>query len=120
MVCLLQRPVIIGASRREVSTEEYQSKIRAALDEFVLLASVMKKHGRRFKERFKLYSVDAQQESDFSRLNDHSVGSDNRDVVFYLATSPDLFGSICTSLAAHGLNADRMRVVLEKPLGREI
>lgn len=111
---------IIGASRREVSTEEYQTKIRAALDEFVPASIGDEKTWPRFKERLSYVSVDAQQESDFSRLNDHQVGGEDRDVVFYLATSPDLFGSICSSLATHGLNAPRMRVVLEKPLGRDL
>jgi len=111
---------ILGASRREVSTEEYQEKVRTALDEFVPSSIGDEKTWPRFKERLGYISVDAQQESDFSRLNDHKVGGDDRDVVFYLATSPDLFGSICTSLATHGLNAERMRVVLEKPLGRDL
>lgn len=41
-------------------------------------------------------------------------------VVFYLATSPDLFTSICQRMAAHGLNAPPGRVVLEKPLGHDL
>ena len=111
---------IIGASRREVSAEDYQAKIRTALDEFVPSSIGDEKTWPRFKERLSYVSVNAQEEADFKRLNDHKIGEDNRDVVFYLATSPDLFGSICSSLASHGLNDKRMRVVLEKPLGRDL
>lgn len=111
---------IIGASRRDMSAEDYQAKVREALDEFVPKSIGDEKTWPRFKERLSYVSVDAQQESDFARFNDHGVGSDDKDVVFYLATSPDLFGSICSSLANHGLNEERMRVVLEKPLGRDL
>jgi glucose-6-phosphate 1-dehydrogenase len=41
-------------------------------------------------------------------------------VVLYLATSPHLFPVICEQLGAAGLNGERVRVVLEKPLGHEL
>ncbi|MBH9552446.1 glucose-6-phosphate dehydrogenase [Inhella gelatinilytica] len=41
-------------------------------------------------------------------------------VVFYLATSPHLFTQICEQLGAAGLNHERVRVVLEKPLGHDL
>lgn len=111
---------IIGASRREMSAVDYQAKVREALDEFVPKSIGDEKTWPRFKERLSYVSVDAQQESDFARFNEANVGADDKDVVFYLATSPDLFGSICSSLANQGLNQERMRVVLEKPLGRDL
>ncbi len=40
--------------------------------------------------------------------------------VFYLATSPDLFGPICGHLAAAGLITMQARVVLEKPIGHDL
>jgi glucose-6-phosphate 1-dehydrogenase len=40
--------------------------------------------------------------------------------VFFLATSPDLYITICTHLAAGGLVTPASRVVLEKPLGRDL
>lgn len=111
---------IIGASRRDMSAQDYQDKVREALNEFVPASVGDENTWPRFKERLSYVSVDAQEESDFARFNDHNVGDDEKDVVFYLATSPDLFGSICSSLANHGLNQERMRVVLEKPLGRDL
>ncbi|MGO3345705.1 MAG: glucose-6-phosphate dehydrogenase [Marinomonas sp.] len=111
---------IIGASRREMSAADYQQKVRSALDEFVPASIGDDKTWTQFKQRLSYVSVDAQKESDFSRLNDDKVGGEERDVVFYLATSPSLFGFICSSLAEHGLNKERMRVVLEKPLGRDL
>ncbi|WP_322402392.1 glucose-6-phosphate dehydrogenase [Massilia luteola] len=40
--------------------------------------------------------------------------------VYYLATPPQLFAQICENLAAVGLATPDSRVVLEKPLGRDL
>jgi glucose-6-phosphate 1-dehydrogenase len=40
--------------------------------------------------------------------------------VYYLATPPQLFAQICDNLAAAGLATPNSRVVLEKPLGRDL
>jgi glucose-6-phosphate 1-dehydrogenase len=40
--------------------------------------------------------------------------------VFYLATPPSLFAKICHNLATCGLATPQSRVVLEKPLGRDL
>jgi glucose-6-phosphate 1-dehydrogenase len=40
--------------------------------------------------------------------------------VFYLATPPSLFAKICHNLSACGLATPSSRVVLEKPLGRDL
>jgi len=41
-------------------------------------------------------------------------------IVFYLATGPQLFPVVCSELARAGLNGPNARVVLEKPLGRDL
>ncbi len=40
--------------------------------------------------------------------------------VFYLATSPDLYGPICRHIGQNGLVTPRSRVVLEKPIGHDL
>ena len=45
---------------------------------------------------------------------------DERIRVFYLATSPDLFGPICARLGKNGLVTPKSRVVVEKPIGRDL
>jgi glucose-6-phosphate 1-dehydrogenase len=40
--------------------------------------------------------------------------------VYYLATPPQIFAKICDNLAATGLATPNSRVVLEKPLGRDL
>ncbi len=40
--------------------------------------------------------------------------------VFYLATPPHIFSTICNNLHTHGLAGKDARIVLEKPLGRDL
>jgi glucose-6-phosphate 1-dehydrogenase len=40
--------------------------------------------------------------------------------IFFLAISPSLYGRVCGALAASGLATDQSRIVLEKPIGRDL
>lgn len=40
--------------------------------------------------------------------------------MFYLALSPSLYGPVCTALAGAGLAGPETRIVLEKPVGRDL
>ena len=48
------------------------------------------------------------------------AGGEDRPRLFYLATSPDLFGPICEGAGAAGIVTPQARVVLEKPIGRDL
>jgi glucose-6-phosphate 1-dehydrogenase len=48
------------------------------------------------------------------------AGHEGRDRVFYLASPPMTFGPFCHELHRAGLVTPRSRVVLEKPLGRDL
>jgi glucose-6-phosphate 1-dehydrogenase len=72
----------------------------------------------RFVSRLFYLSVDATaHDADWSRFRD--ILDPDRVRVFYLATSPDLYGPTCKALGVNGLVTDRSRVVLEKPIGHD-
>ncbi len=64
--------------------------------------------------------LDASSDDDFARLAARLQDSPERIRIFYLSTSPDLFAGICQRLANSGLAQANSRVVLEKPLGRDL
>ncbi|PKO64279.1 MAG: glucose-6-phosphate dehydrogenase [Betaproteobacteria bacterium HGW-Betaproteobacteria-16] len=71
-----------------------------------------------FLERLNYVSLDATQAADFTALGEAlQAGSDR---VYYLATAPSLFTTICDHLAGASLIDARSRVVLEKPLGHDL
>ena len=50
----------------------------------------------------------------------HASMNNTENVVIYLSTAPKFFAQACENLAEIGLNADNVRVVLEKPLGTDL
>jgi glucose-6-phosphate 1-dehydrogenase len=69
--------------------------------------------------------LDLSRADDYARLKEWLASTTGREapadvVVMYLATSPDLFPVVCAQLGACGLNGPGVRVVLEKPLGRDL
>jgi glucose-6-phosphate 1-dehydrogenase len=80
----------------------------------------------RFARLLHYLRADLSQPQDYARLRDWLDTPDESRagradaVVLYLATSPYLFPVICEQLGAAGLNGERVRVVLEKPLGHDL
>ncbi len=111
---------IIGCSRRKLSDDEYRIWARKNLEEHV------KEHDRedaavvKFLARLHYTPVDVTGEDGWSELAKQLTGAPDRIRVFYLATSPELFGPICHQLGAHGLATDNSRVVVEKPIGKSL
>ncbi|WP_028006881.1 glucose-6-phosphate dehydrogenase [Solimonas flava] len=64
--------------------------------------------------------LDAQQPGDYAALAERLKGCEQRTRVFYLATAPSLFAGISANLGAAALVTPLSRVVLEKPLGRDL
>jgi glucose-6-phosphate 1-dehydrogenase len=57
---------------------------------------------------------------DFARVAQALQDSPAEVRVFFLSTAPDFFAPICKNLATAGLVRTNLRVVLEKPLGRDL
>jgi glucose-6-phosphate 1-dehydrogenase len=110
---------IIGAARTEQSREAYLAQVEAALGQFVgekRDPQVLE----RFLGRIDYAHVDALGEGGWDDLAARLNQAPERIRVCYLATSPDLFGPICQQLDRVRLVTPLTRVVLEKPLGRDL
>lgn len=73
-----------------------------------------------FCRRISYQSLDVSQSAAFQTLADTVNQRSGRDVVIYLSTAPKFFATVCENLAAVGLNAPHVRIVLEKPLGTDL
>jgi glucose-6-phosphate 1-dehydrogenase len=116
---------ILAASRQEMSDDAY----RAWLKERFLDVEGAKRPSddefARFAGLLHYLRLDLSQPAGYAELKAWLASKVGRDapadvVVMYLATSPDLFTSVCAQLGIAGLNGDRVRVVLEKPLGHDL
>ncbi len=110
---------IIGASRSKLSNKEYREFARKAITDHVPSKDIYADELERFLERLSYVAVDAVSGTGFEGLR-KALGDSDRIRVFYLAVAPSLFGDISLKLQDHGLVSEQARVVVEKPIGRNL
>jgi len=109
---------IIGVGLAPFSREDFLARVDQRLHGG-LSGDAIDVHARaRFLERLSYVSVE--HESGYAELATLLEGRADRVRVFYLATPPDQFGLISRKLKELGFVTERSRVVLEKPLGRDL
>ncbi|MBL4646353.1 MAG: glucose-6-phosphate dehydrogenase (NADP(+)), partial [Rhizobiales bacterium] len=111
---------IIAVSRRPLSQEEYIAKARAALEEFLRKEDHEQEVVDAFIERLSYISVDVTNDAGWQELKKTLDLHPDRVRAFYLAVAPGLFGQICEYIGKTGLITDKTRVVIEKPIGKDL
>ncbi|GEP08209.1 glucose-6-phosphate dehydrogenase [Methylobacterium gnaphalii] len=111
---------IIGASRTELTTEAFRDRAREALREFIPSHHLDEAALANFIDHVHYVAVDALGTDGWDELK--ALLDERPDQVrpFYLATSPDLYGAICRNIERCGLVGENTRVVLEKPIGKDL
>ncbi|KAA0968958.1 glucose-6-phosphate dehydrogenase [Aureimonas fodinaquatilis] len=112
---------IIGASRTALSDEEYRAFARQAIETFVPEEQRDAKSLARFLERLFYLKVDARSDGGWAELKAMlDAAPQDRIRAFYLAVGPGLFGDLASRIREHGLVGPRTRLVIEKPVGRDL
>jgi glucose-6-phosphate 1-dehydrogenase len=107
---------IVGCSRGTLGAEKFAHRVEQAVR--ARTPALSDEAWRRFKARLSHVAVDATKPETFGGLREH-VGNAS-ELIFYLSTSPDHYGAICSNLKATGLARDSSRVIVEKPIGRDL
>ena len=110
---------VIGLGRRQFTDDEYRASALEGCKRFVAEGEFTDEDWTRFAKRLCYRSVDATASDDYAKLA-ATLTDTARTRVFYLATSPNLFTVVCEHLAQHALVTPASRVVLEKPIGRDL
>jgi glucose-6-phosphate 1-dehydrogenase len=121
--CDAQMPAdsrIIAVSRSDMNTVDYLARIEEACREHVKEGDFDPAVFARFAQRVTYVGMDATQGEGWEPLAKALEGGKGRPRLFYLATSPDLFGPICRAAKAAGVVTPQTRVVLEKPIGYDL
>ena len=111
---------IIGVSRRAISDEDYRTATRKALTDHIAAGDLDEAVVRSFLKRLHFASVDADAETGWEELAARLKEGEERIRAFYLAVAPELFGTICEKLGAHGMVTPITRVIIEKPIGHDL
>jgi len=119
---------VIGVAHRSISTDDFRKKVAQDLESYAT-GDVDPELSEGFVRRFYYMSGDFKDKNVYSQLKemlekvnrDHST---HGNYFYYLATSPDYFGSIVEQLADVGLMENNQqhwrRVIIEKPFGRDV
>jgi len=111
---------IVAAARSDLTDETYRSRAQDALEAHVAKADQDKAVMARFLALVQYARGDATKEGGLGPLKAMLAAEPERVRVFYMATSPDLYGPTCQNLQAAGLVTGQSRVVLEKPIGHDL
>jgi len=111
---------IIAASRGALSRDEYLALVEESLRSNLAEGDFDESFWELFKERLHYVQADAFEHDQWDALVDVLAGREDRVRVAYLATAPGLFGTLAKGLQTNGLISDSSRIVLEKPLGRDL
>ena len=111
---------IVGAARSDLNDDTFRERSLDALHKHVAKADQDKAVIERFLTLLHYARGDATKPGGLDALTTLLNDQPGRVRVFYMATSPDLYGPTCQNLAAAGLVTDASRVVLEKPIGHDL
>ncbi|WP_184235905.1 glucose-6-phosphate dehydrogenase [Massilia timonae] len=109
---------ILSTGRQDYDRAAYLAFVEEHSRSFISAANFNEKSWAGFLDLLVYVRLDVSNAEIFDTLRDASRDGAQR--VFYLATAPALFTTICDKLAATGLVDANARVVLEKPLGRDL
>ncbi|CAN7284828.1 glucose-6-phosphate dehydrogenase [Brevundimonas sp. LjRoot202] len=109
---------IIGAARSEETRDEYVAKVRQSVEAKAKADAAWSDDAwTRMEARLDYLAVDATSAESLKPLKD-KVGDGA--CTSFLAVSPSLYARIVTAMRAAGLAEPEDRVVLEKPIGRDL
>lgn len=112
---------IIGASRSEISDEDYRAFARQAIEKHVDAADMHQVSVDRFLSRLHYRQVDARADGGWDELRALlDEAEEDRIRAFYLAVGPSLFADFAKQIGSKGLSTANMRLVVEKPVGRDL
>jgi glucose-6-phosphate 1-dehydrogenase len=110
---------IIGASRSKLSDAEFREFAHKAIIEHVKAGDVDEAELKTFLSRISYVAVDAKSGDGFGKLK-KAIGDSKSIRAFYLAVAPAIFGDISHKLKENGLVTPNSRIVVEKPIGRDL
>jgi len=111
---------IICISRSEMSRESFLDRAQINCSKYMASINHSDAAWGDFAKRIDYLTIDATEAAGYAQLDQILNGRENVIRVFFLATAPSLFRSICLNLGKQKLVNPQSRVVLEKPLGRDL
>lgn len=112
---------LIGVARADLDAEQFRTLVHESRGKFAPGACADEARCAEFLRHVDYVRLDATAPArDWSTLADALRDGEGNVRIFYLATAPHLFVTIVERLAEAGLATPEARIVLEKPIGRDL
>jgi glucose-6-phosphate 1-dehydrogenase len=111
---------ILAVSRSPLSSAAFREEIRDSLRAGGDAGAASEDAIQAFIARLEHIALDVLEEQGWAALQSVLNGYEERVRAFYLATEPSFIGPICRQAAAHGLVTPMSRLVIEKPIGKDL
>ncbi|MFW5645069.1 MAG: glucose-6-phosphate dehydrogenase [Bacteroidota bacterium] len=111
---------ILGLGRTSMNNEDFRERMNEALEKY----SGARPVNEIFLSSLSYLSLDYNLNTDYQQLKAYLENLDmsplaNRNILFYLATPPQLYETITRNLAENGLNHKGVKLIIEKPFGND-
>jgi glucose-6-phosphate 1-dehydrogenase len=127
---LPEKFAILGVSRSNFSDDAYRDKMLKDVKEFCEKSPVQNDKLQEFLKRIFYLSIDTKAPDDYAQLKKRLDEIDAKfqlggNYIYYLATPPNLYETIASSLSSQGLHRQGkdsgwIRIVVEKPFGYDL
>lgn len=111
---------IIIVSRKDFSFQEHIEIVKNKLKEFLPKKQFIEEYFEEFQKQLFFVKVDFNDIDSYKNLKVLLNEYKHRDRINYLSTSPNFFGTISHGLNECSLITSTTRIVLEKPLGKDL
>lgn len=111
---------IISVGHKKMNHEAHIALVKEKLQEFLPEGSFDAQQADTFCQQLHVCVIDFNDLESYTTLKTLLNEHEERERVNYLSTSPSFFGKICHALDQSKLITPQSRVVLEKPIGRDL
>ncbi len=111
---------ILGTARSELDREGFANLVAASIAERIPAAERSDEALRSLLERLDYCAAGADDDASMRALAGRVDALRNGDVLYHMSTAPRFYGPACQALAANGVAGAGTRVMLEKPIGKDL
>lgn len=111
---------ILGSARSELDSDGFRRQVAEAIERHVPDGDRDAESLRSMLQRIDFHSAQVDDATAMARLAEHIGELRDGDVLCHLSTAPRFYGPICDALSNARLADPGVRVLLEKPIGRDL
>ncbi|ECL3020157.1 MULTISPECIES: glucose-6-phosphate dehydrogenase [Campylobacter] len=108
---------MIATGRSMLNVDEFKDKMNHKSK--IHIKNCDNKKWEEFAHNIDYLSINLNETKDFELLKE-KISNKSKNIVIYFSISPEFFIKACKNLASVDLNDDRVKIILEKPLGMDL